>query len=143
MPFETDEYTSVGQAKTFKEVQQGIRNAHMAFPEDKDESGPKAAPKPPPGESDNPEPTDEEPAHEAPDPKPKTPEEMNNVNPMDLIDPKDSDEMSSVEMPGHVDEAKWNEAKKKASEEYGYGEDNPRYWKIVQTIYGSMTGDKK
>ena len=40
-----------------------------------------------------------------------------------------------------VDEAKWSEAKKATHEIYpDLSEDNDKFWKIVQTIYGKMGG---
>ncbi len=48
--------------------------------------------------------------------------------------------MKSVQMPGNVDETKWNEAKKKVHDEYAYSEDDPRFWEIVEKIYQNMVG---
>ena len=47
------------------------------------------------------------------------------------------------EKPEGVDEAKWKEAKEKATSEYGYSQDNPRYWKIVQGIYEKIENASK
>lgn len=49
--------------------------------------------------------------------------------------------MAGVQMPGRKDEGKWNDAKKAAHKEYpDMGEDNDRFWKIVETIYENMGG---
>lgn len=49
--------------------------------------------------------------------------------------------MAGVEMPGRKDEGKWDDAKKAAHKAYPeLGEENERFWKIVQTIYESMGG---
>lgn len=44
-------------------------------------------------------------------------------------------------MPGKVDEGKWENAKAAAKKEYpNWTEDNPRFWKVVSTIYKNMGG---
>jgi hypothetical protein len=43
------------------------------------------------------------------------------------------------QLSGNVNEAKWDKAKKAAHDEYNFSEENPRFWKVVQTIYANMT----
>lgn len=44
-------------------------------------------------------------------------------------------------MPGKVDETKWSEAKAAARKQYpDVGEKNPKFWKIVSSIYKKMDG---
>lgn len=46
-----------------------------------------------------------------------------------------------IEMPGNVDEAKWNKAKEAAHKSYpDLTEDNDRFWKIVESIYKNEGG---
>jgi len=52
-----------------------------------------------------------------------------------------ADNKGDADMPGKVDEAKWDEAKAKAKKQYpDLSEDNPRLWKIISTIYKTMGG---
>ena len=45
-------------------------------------------------------------------------------------------------MPGKVDEKKWDEAKAAAKKSHpDFGEDNPRFWKLVSAIYKKMGGE--
>ena len=45
-------------------------------------------------------------------------------------------------MPGKVDEKKWDAAKAAAKKQYpDWGEDNPRFWKVVSSIYKKMGGE--
>ena len=43
-------------------------------------------------------------------------------------------------MPGKVNENKWSEAKASVKKQYKFSEENPRFWKLVSSVYKKMGG---